>query len=109
MDYFGVKELYGVTLKCTSNMEINGEWFEQDEPIISFDKIQIAYLNEQKRRTSARGGYHNQTFITWEDTTGMTIQLSEGVISKTGLALISNSSILKKNNQTIVIPDSEIL
>ena len=109
MDYFGVKELYGVTLKCTSNMEINGEWFEEGEPIISFDKIQIAYLNEQKHRTSARGGYHNQTFITWEDTTGMGIQLSEGVISKTGLSLISNSGILKKDTQEIVIPYSEIL
>lgn len=109
MNYFGVKELYGVTLKCTSNMEINGEWFEEGEPIISFDKIQIAYLNEQKRRISARGGYHNQTFITWEDTTGMGIQLSEGVISKTGLSLISNSGILKEDNQKIIIPYSEIL
>lgn len=109
MDYFGVKELYGVTLKCTSNMEINGEWFEEGEPIISFDKIQIAYLNEQKRRTSARGGYHNQTLITWEDTTGMGIQLSEGVISKTGLTLISNSGILREENAKITIPYSENL
>ena len=109
MDYFGVKELYGVTLKCTSNMEINGEWFEAGEPIISFDKIQIAYLNEQKRRISATGGYHNQTLITWEDTLGMGIQLSEGVISKTGLALISNSNILRQENARIVVPYSEIL
>jgi hypothetical protein len=109
MDYFGAKELYGVTLKCTSNMEINGEWFEEGEPIISFDKIQIAYLNEQKRRTSARGGYHNQTLINWEDTTGMSIQLSEGVISETCLALISNSGILHKENAKIIIPYSETL
>lgn len=109
MDYFGVKELYAVTLKCTSNMEINGEWFEKGEPIISFDKIQIAYLDEQKHRTSAQGGYHNQTFITWEDTTGMRVQLSEGIISKTGLALISNSGILAQDNTKIVIPYSEIL
>jgi hypothetical protein len=109
MNYFGVKELYDVTLKCTSTMEINGEWYEENEPIISFDKIQIAYLNEQKRRVSARGGYHNQTFVTWEDTTGMSIQLSEGVISQTGLALISNSDILQKQNAKITIPYSETL
>ena len=109
MDYFGVKELYGVTLKCTSNMEINGEYFERNEPLISFDKIQIAYLNEQKRRTSARGGYHNQTLVNWEDTTGMSIQLSEGVISKTGLALISNSGILREEEAVIIIPYSETL
>lgn len=109
MNYFGVKELYGVTLKCTSNMEINGEWFEEDEPIISFDKIQIAYLNEQKSRHVAQGGYHNQTFVQWDDTTGMNIQLSEGVISKTGLSLISNSGILRQENAKIIIPYNEIL
>lgn len=109
MNYFGVKELYGVTLKCTSNMEINEKWFEEGEPILFFDKIQIAYLDEQKKRTSAKGGYGNQTFVKWEDTTGMGIQLSEGVISKAGLSILSNSKILSKDKTIIPIPYSENL
>ena len=108
MDYFGAKELYGVTLKCTSNMEINGEWFEEGEPIISFDKIQIAYLEEQKKRVSAKGGYGNQSLIRWEDTSGMGIQFSEGVISKTGLSILSNSKILSQG-KGLTVPYSETL
>ena len=98
MNYFGVKELYGVTLKCTSNMEVNEEWFEEGEPLIFFDKIQIAYLDEQKRRTAAKGGYGNQTLVKWEDTTGMGIQLSEGVISKIGI----NYSSLNQPKKTLI-------
>ena len=109
MNYFGVKELYGVALKCTSNMEINNEWFEEGEPILFFDKIQIAYLDEQKRRVTAKGGYGNQALVKWEDTTGMGIQLSEGVISKTGLSILSNSKILSKDKTVIYIPYSETL
>jgi hypothetical protein len=109
MNYFGVKELYGVVLKCTSNIEINGKWFQEGEPIIFFDKIQIAYLDEQKHRTSAKGGYGNQALIKWEDTTGMNIQLSEGVISDVGLSILSNSKILSQDKDTILIPYSEIL
>lgn len=107
MNYFGVKELYGVALKCTSNMEVNNEWFEEGEPLIFFDKLQIAYLDEQKRRTEAKGGYGNATLVKWEDTTGMNIQLSEGVISKTGLSILSNSKILSQDDSTITIPYNE--
>ena len=109
MNYFGVKELYGVALKCTSNMEINGKWFEEGEPIIFFDKLQIAYLDEQKKRTAAKGGYGNATLEKWEDTTGMGIQLSEGLISKTGLSILSNSKILSQDTKEITIPYSENL
>lgn len=109
MNYFGVKELYGVALKCTSNMEINGEWFQGGEPIIFFDKLQIAYLDEQKKRTAAKGGYGNATLVKWEDTTGMGIQLSEGVISDVGLSILSNSRILSQDKNTILIPYSETL
>lgn len=109
MNYFGIKELYGLTIKCTSDMEINGEFYEENEPIISFDKIQVALLDEQKKRVTAKGGYGNKTLILWEDTTGMNIQLSEGVISKTGLSILSNSKMLKKSDKKIKIPFSEIL
>lgn len=109
MNYFGVKELYGVTLKCTSNMEVNEEWFEEGEPLIFFDKIQIAYLDEQKRRTAAKGGYGNQTLVKWEDTIGMGIQLSEGVISKIGMSILSNSKILSQDKNNILISYTETL
>jgi hypothetical protein len=38
----GFKELYEVSLKSTSNIEVNGVQVEPGETIASFDKIQIA-------------------------------------------------------------------
>ena len=82
MNNFGMKELYGVTLKTTSIMEVNGEFYEENEPIISFEKIQIGNFEEFKDRRVAQGGYGNQTRIIWNDTKGMSIHISEGVVSK---------------------------
>lgn len=108
MNNFGMKELYGVTLKTTSIMEVNGEFYEENEPIISFEKIQIGNFEEFKDRRVAQGGYGNQTRIIWNDTKGMSIHISEGIVSKMGLSLISNSKLLTKPAR-ITIPYNEIL
>jgi hypothetical protein len=39
MNDFGFKELYEVSLKATSNMEVGGIKIEAGETIASFDKI----------------------------------------------------------------------
>jgi len=43
MEYeFGLKELYDVTIKTTSNIEMNGKILETGETLVAFDKIQIS-------------------------------------------------------------------
>jgi hypothetical protein len=108
MNNFGMKELYGVTLKTTSILEINGEIYEEDEPILSFEKIQIGSFDEIKDRRIASGGVGNTTRIIWNDTKGMNIQISEGIVSKIGLSLISNSKIFRRADD-LVVPYNEIL
>lgn len=106
-DLFGVKELYSVNLRTTSRIEINGVIFEENEPIITFDNIQLAPLTENKIRRSARGGKNNEELITWENTTDVTFSLSEGVISKNGLAILSNSKLIKQENEVFACPFRE--
>lgn len=108
MNNFGMKELYGVTLKTTSILEINGEIYEEDEPILSFENIQIGSFDEIKDRRIASGGVGNTTRIIWNDTKGMNIQISEGIVSRTGLSLISNSKIFKRAG-ALKVPYNEIL
>lgn len=109
-DNFGIKELYDVSLRCTFPMEINGKKYEENESIIKFEHIQIAPLTERKTRNYASGGIGNTRLIDWEDTQEVDFILSEGIISKVGLAILSNS-LLQKNdgNSKIVIPYSETL
>lgn len=108
-DNFGIKELYDVSLRCTFPMEINGRKYEENESIIKFDHIQIATLTERKVRNYASGGIGNTRLVDWEDTQEVDFILSEGIVSKTGLAILSNSLLQKNNNTTIIIPYSESL
>lgn len=108
MSDFAIKELYSVTLKPTLDMEINGRHYSENEPLIDFDKIQIAFLNENKRRVSARGGVGNQTLVTWEDTSSISIEFTEGIMSEVGLSLLSNSHLLAKRNTTTILPKKEV-
>lgn len=94
-DYFGIKEIYDVSLRCTFPTEINGRKYQINEPLIKFDRIQLAPLSEGKTRTYASGGYGNKRLIDWEDTKEVNFVISEGVISKIGLALLSNSNLTK--------------
>lgn len=104
MDY-GIKELYSVALKSTFNMEIDGVKYEKDEVIMRFDKILIAHVHEDKSAIQARGGYNNKTLITWDNTKDTQFSCEQGVISKTGLAILSNSKLVKKlEGETISVP-----
>lgn len=101
----GMKELYDVVLKSTYPMEIGKRKIEVGEIILSFDKIQVAGLNENKKWVSARGGYENKELIHWETTKELQLSFSQGVFSKNHLTLLSNSKMvnLEKNNSEIFI------
>lgn len=109
MDYFGIKELYDITLFATSDIEVNEEFLKENEPIISFDKVQISYLNEHKDRKYAQGGLGNKVFIKWDDSKFLDINLTEGIVSKTGLLLLSNSKIFKHRQEVLSIPYNEVV
>lgn len=95
-EYFGIKELYDVTIRATFPIDIKGKTYQENEPIIKFNKIQLAPLIENKTRVSASGGYGNARLVEWENTNEVSFILSEGVISRIGLALLSNSKLLEK-------------
>lgn len=101
MDY-GIKELYSVALKATFNMELNGTNFEKDEVIMRFDKILIAHVTEDKSSTQARGGVNNPTLIYWDNTRDVQFNCTQGVLSKSGLSILSNSKLVKKTKGEIV-------
>lgn len=104
-NYFGLKELYDVSIKTPFPLVIGDKSFETNETILKFDKIQIATLNENKIRKSSNGGKFNEEFIFWENTQEVHFNLSEGVISKIGFALITNSNLFKKEVGTPILVD----
>ena len=107
-NYLGIKELYDVSLRCDLPLTINGVEYAKNETILKFDRIQFAPLIEYKVRASSNGGYGNAELINWENTTSVDFTMSEGVISRTGFAILSNSQ-LDKNNNSVLINFSEKL
>lgn len=104
MDY-GIKELYSVVLKSTYNMEIGGQTYEPGEVVMRFDKLLIAHMSEDKIMSSARGGVNNNSLITWDNTRDVQFMCEQGVLSKTGLALLSRSNLVHKNeDEKISVP-----
>jgi hypothetical protein len=97
MNEMGFKELYEVSLKSTSILEVNGTKVEPGETIAFFDKIQIANFQEIKSTSSSNGGWDNRAYIYWDTTKEIKINFTQGVFSKTQLALMSNASLVNDN------------
>lgn len=90
----GFKELYEVSLKTTYPIEVGGNTIEVGETVASFDKIQIANFQEIKSFASANGGWDNRAHVYWEPTKEIKINFTQGVFSKTQLALMANANLI---------------
>ena len=94
--YFGIKELYEVVLKANTPMNFGSRKVEVGEPILYFEKVNMAMLNEQSRPIIARGGWGNMPHVIWEDRSEMTFSLSEGVMSSVGMGILMSATMMKK-------------
>lgn len=93
--YFGTKELYEVALKANTSMTFGARKVEKGEPVLYFEKVNIAQLNEQSRPILARGGWGNMPHVIWEDRTEMTFSLSEGVMSSVGMGILLSADMIQ--------------
>ena len=96
------KELYSVSLKSTYPIEVNGETIEVGETIAFFDKIQIANFQEIKSFASSNGSYDNRALVWWEETKEIKLNFTQGVFSKTQLALMTNAKFIKNEGEQII-------
>ena len=93
--FTGVKELYDVTLRLNNPLQIGDRKFNINETILSFKTAEIAQIQERKNVTSVKGGYHNKFLLDWEVDQQMDFAITNGVLSTTSWALLSNSKIIE--------------
>ena len=108
--YFGTKELYEVVLKANTPMNFGSRRVEVGEPILYFEKVSMAQLNEQSRPRMARGGWGNMPHVIWEDRSEMTFTLSEGVMSSVGMGILMSANMIvheEAKNGNLYIPKRE--
>lgn len=97
-----MKELYDVSLKATSILEIGDRKIEVGENIAIFDKILFSTFGETKDIRTAHGGYGDRNLIYWETAKDIKFTLDQGVFSKTQMALMTNTKLLVPKGNTII-------
>lgn len=92
-DFVGIKELYDVSIRLNSPIEIGQRKYDINETILKFDKAEIAQVQENKERKAATGGRYNSPLVDWEIDKNMTFAITHGVLSPISYALLSNSQL----------------
>lgn len=97
----GMKEMYDITLRLNSPIEIGKKKYDINEAVLSFASAQIAQFQESKSSVQARGGYHNPALVNWEIDKEASFALTNGVLSPTSWALLSNSKLNEPNIKSV--------
>ena len=107
--YFGIKELYEVVLKAYSPMQFGSRRLEAGEPVLYFEKVNMAVLNERQSAIMARGGWSNMPRVIWEDRSEVQFSLTEGVMSSIGMGILLSSTVSEKkqSSESLLIPKRE--
>lgn len=98
MDEFSFRELYDVTLKATYDIEANGRTIKSGEPIVIFDKIQLANFQEIEQHVTAHGGFEDQARVTWTSTKEIRLNFIQGIFSKLQFAVLLNARLVNSRN-----------
>lgn len=109
-DYFGLKELRSVVIRAREKIKIGSRSFDEGEPILYFEKIQISNLKEGNRIVAARGGFGNYPRVIWQNFNDLTFTMAEGVLSKTSFGVLSNTGAIEKGETSadvIKVPKRE--
>ena len=99
---FGIQELYSVQIKSTYPIEIKGKEIAAGEVIAAFDNVQIANFQEIHKEVAAQGGYQNRKLTIWNRTEGVNLIFTQGIFSKTQLALMNNTRLIELNEKQVV-------
>lgn len=98
----GIKELEHVIIKAKGDdTRLNGRYYEDGEPILYFQNIQVALLSEDTRVVAAQGGFLNQPRVVWEERSNTTFQFSNGTLNPISLKMLLESNMLKQDNPRI--------
>ena len=107
-EYFGVKELYEVVLRAKVPMQFGSRYIEEDEPVLYFENISMAALNQRTKPILARGGWANVPRVVWEDRDAVEFSLSEGVMSSTSMSILLSSEVVTRGkNESLYIHKKE--
>lgn len=107
---FGAKELYRGILRAASPMVIGDMVFEEKEPVLIFDKIQLSALTETGKIIAAKGGRANLTQVVWEEKKDFMFSLTNGLLNQISLGFLFGAKVINSNEDArLKLSKTEIL
>ena len=100
-NYVGIKELYDINIRLNQPLELGGRKYDVNETILSFERADIAQIQEIKTYKGATGGFNNNILLDWETDRQATFGISHGVLSPSSWAILSNSKLNKKEKKSV--------
>lgn len=97
----GMKEMYDINIRLNQPLEIGGRKYDINETILSFERADLAQVQENKEHKQARGGYNNNLLINWEIDKEVSFAITHGILSPSTWAILSNSKLNKKDAQSV--------
>ena len=101
-NYVGIKELYDINIRLNQPLEIGGRKYDVNETILSFERADIAQIQEVKTYKEATGGFNNNMLLDWETDRQATFGISHGILSPSSWAVLSNSKLNKKEKKSSI-------
>lgn len=92
--YFGTKELYSLVLRAKDPILLGERLIVPGEPILVFNDIKLATIQEQTKGFAARGGQGNMPRVIWESREDVHFILTEGVLNRTGMAMVLSAGLI---------------
>ena len=76
----GMKEMYDINIRLNQPLEIGGRKYDINETILSFERADLAQVQESKEHKQARGGYNNNLLINWETDKEVSFAITHGIL-----------------------------
>lgn len=105
-DLGGMKELFDINIRLNNPITVGNRKYDINETILSFDRAEIAQIQQSKTKTTARGGFHNRALIDWEVEGECSFAVTHGVLSPLSWAVLSNSKLVEKQNKSVPYKES---
>ena len=88
---YGIREFYDVIFTADYDIKMGDKTIPAGDILMAFPEVPKVQLQEIRSKIDAEGGQGNRSRVSWDETRGMLINFSQGVISKQQIAFLANS------------------
>ena len=89
-------------------MQFGSRKIEVGEPVLYFEDVSIATLQERSKLVLARGGWENQPRVTWEERSEVEFRLLDGVMSQLSFSVLLDSVLTTpEKDEPLLVPLKE--